>query len=332
MAISGKYSVLFTSHTNPILSGVAKFNQILSDHLDVPVFGFDGPTDRPAGPALLSLKLNDLLPGQEIHLAELHLSLEQSRTPYDLFFHTFDFLPLEQKLVAGARAVYCGNQELVQKISPLHSRVVLAWAPALMDRSKASLSAVHNFFCFGMAHKIQPWMHQNLRNVLDNLGADYTIWLSTAFHEKAKFGDFDHLSQTLLEIYGDRIRFLGFLSDDSVNYFLSKSTAMVAFFEKGLRANNTTVYAAMERSCPVITNLDSHSPTWVGHGKNILDVAQLKIEDLQAERLFQLGRTAEADVRAQASWSGLVSLLHKNTDDKITLDRTQTAHFESTLR
>jgi hypothetical protein len=332
MATSGKYSVLFTSHTNPILSGVAKFNQILSAHLDVPVLGLDGPVDRPAGSALLSLKLNDLLPGQETHLKALLSSLVQSSTPFDLFFHTFDFLPLEQKLVASARAIYCGNRELVQKISPLHNRVVLAWAPALMDRSKASLSAAHNFFCFGMAHKIQPWMHQNLRNVLDNLGADYTIWLSTAFHEKAKFGDFDQLSQTLLEIYGDRIRFLGFLSDDSVNYFLSKSTAMVAFFEKGLRANNTTVYAAMERSCPVITNLDGHSPSWVTHGKNILDVSHLKIEDLEAERLFQLGRTAEADVRAQASWPGLVSLLQKKIDDRITADRAQPAHFESTLR
>ena len=49
-------------------------------------------------------------------------------------------------------------------------------------------------------------------------------------------------------------------------------TYLAAFFEKGLRANNTTVNAAMECGCAVITNLDEHSPAGLVHMKNVIDI------------------------------------------------------------
>ena len=49
---------------------------------------------------------------------------------------------------------------------------------------------------------------------------------------------------------------MGYLSDTAVFNHLLDSSYLAAFFEKGLRANNTTVNAAMECGCTVITNLD----------------------------------------------------------------------------
>ena len=65
---------------------------------------------------------------------------------------------------------------------------------------------------------------------------------------------------------------MGYLSDTAVFNHLIDSTFLAAFFEKGLRANNTTVNAAMECGCTVITNLDEHSPAGLSHMKNVIDI------------------------------------------------------------
>ena len=71
--------------------------------------------------------------------------------------------------------------------------------------------------------------------------------------------------EELQAIFGGQVYFMGYLSDTAVFNHLLDSSYLAAFFEKGLRAN-TTVNAAMECGCTVITNLDGHSPaglrTW----------------------------------------------------------------------
>ena len=54
--------------------------------------------------------------------------------------------------------------------------------------------------------------------------------------------------------------FLGNLSDVAVYNQLRESTFFAAFFDRGVRANNTSVAAAMETGAVVITNLDELSP------------------------------------------------------------------------
>lgn len=303
------YELVLSSHTNPVLSGVAKFNQILANRLEVPCIGFHDPLPTFEKPLFISVKFKDLLPEDAVAATLMLERLRDRGTPYDLFFHTFDHLPLEADYVASARKIICANEEVREKVTYSGKPLLLGWCPGLLDRDVAKFESPLNFFSFGMAHKIQPWMHETLKAALERVGADYTLWLSTAFHEKANFGDFNSVSKALIDIYGPRVRFLGFLSDESVNYFLGKADALVAFFEKGLRSNNTSVLAALERACPVITNLDDFSPKWLRHGESVLDISKLQSTDLTAESLQTLGEKGAESVGKFASWAALVDLL-----------------------
>ena len=50
------------------------------------------------------------------------------------------------------------------------------------------------------------------------------------------------------------------------NYLLN-CTYFAAFFDKGVRGNNTSVNAAMAAGAVVITNLDGYSPMAFEHGR-----------------------------------------------------------------
>ncbi len=305
------YEQIISSHTNPVLSGVAKFNHILARRMGVPCTGFHAPALLMAKPILVSVKLKDLLPEDMVAANQLLLRLHSSKAVYDLFFHTYDELPLEADFISRARRIVCGNEEVREKLLITGKPLLLGWCPGLLDQETAKFESPLNLFSFGMAHKIQPWMHETLKTALERVGADYTLWISTAFHEKANFGDFNAVSKALVGIYGRRVRFLGFLSDESVNYFLGKADAMIAFFEKGVRSNNTSVLAAMERGCPIITNLDAYSPKWLRHAENILDIGKLQSLDLSVLPLQTLGERGAEAVAKFGSWAGLVNLLEE---------------------
>ena len=112
-----------------------------------------------------------------------------------------------------------------------------------------------------MAHKIRVPLYRRLRDLLEATGKTYSVYVSTALHENTSFDDsFVVRFEELQSIFNGRIYFMGYLSDTAVFNHLLDCTFLAAFFEKGLRANNTTVNAAMEVGCAVITNLDEHSP------------------------------------------------------------------------
>jgi hypothetical protein len=101
---------------------------------------------------------------------------------------------------------------------------------------------------------------------------------------------------------------MGYLSDTAVFNHLVDCTFLAAFFEKGLRANNTTVNAAMEVGCAVITNLDEHSPTGLVHMKNVIDINRC---DRLPERdeAEKIGRAARDIAHADYGWDQLVAQL-----------------------
>ncbi|MBC8186495.1 adenylyltransferase/cytidyltransferase family protein [candidate division KSB1 bacterium] len=68
----------------------------------------------------------------------------------------------------------------------------------------------------------------------------------------------------------------------------------------------------MERSCAVLANLDQFSPGWLKHGDNILDINYIQNEDLNINRLEQIGNTAKEFVSKNVNWQELVSLLTLN--------------------
>jgi hypothetical protein len=83
---------------------------------------------------------------------------------------------------------------------------------------------------------------------------------------------------------------------------------LAAFFDKGLRANNTTVNAAMECGCAVITNLDEHSPVGLTHMKNVIDINLCdRLPDL--EHAQRIGSAAREIAHGQYGWDRLVSQL-----------------------
>ncbi len=303
------YKCVISSHTNPNLSGVARFNHILATNMGIQCIGISDIKNIDTGPILFSLKLRDTTGSERSLLSERLHYLVNKNIDYDLFFHTFDGLEIEYELIERCRMIYSGNSEIYHALEGIDKEVVSAWCPALITGEHVLHEASLNLFSFGMAHKLQIKYYKMLQELLSDYNIDYTLWVSTAFHEKANFGDFNSISNQLSRIFRHRIQFLGFLSDDGVNYFLDKTQLFIAFFEKGVRANNTSIFAAMNRGCAVLTNSDEYSPSWMKHGINILDIHMLQLEDLETEVLQRIGTQAKKDARKYASWDGLIKLI-----------------------
>ena len=106
-------------HLNPWTCGIAKFNAILAKHLDVPVVGIRavelGSYRRP----LLSLKLSEFTARDA---ADLDLWGSAHRGQFELFLHAFDGTEVEQRLVAAAARVYCGNTRALPRAAAAAAR------------------------------------------------------------------------------------------------------------------------------------------------------------------------------------------------------------------
>ncbi|MCX5855621.1 MAG: hypothetical protein NTZ24_13805, partial [Deltaproteobacteria bacterium] len=100
-----KYRCIITSHTNPTLSGVAKFNSILANLMRVHRMTLRDLLGQKKGPILLSIKLKDILDSEldDIQLGTRHLW--ERGIVYDVFFHSFDGLDMEFDLVKNARLI-----------------------------------------------------------------------------------------------------------------------------------------------------------------------------------------------------------------------------------
>jgi hypothetical protein len=166
-----------------------------------------------------------------------------------------------------------------------------------------------SIFTFGMAHKIRVPFYRRLRDLLEASGRSYSVYVSTALHENTGFDDsFVVRFEELQALFNGRVYFMGYLSDTAVYNQLVDSTFLAAFFEKGLRANNTTVNAAMECACAVITNLDDYSPAGLVHMKNVIDVN--RCDQLPGpEDTERIGREAREIARARYGWDRLVEQL-----------------------
>jgi hypothetical protein len=135
------------------------------------------------------------------------------------------------------------------------------------------------------------------------------VYVSTALHENTSFdGSFVVRFEELQAIFNGQVYFMGYLSDTAVFNHLMDCTYLAAFFEKGLRANNTTVNAAMEQGCAVITNLDEFSPRGLVHGRNVIDI-NLCDHLPDAEQSQHIGLAARDIAHARYGWDQLVAQL-----------------------
>jgi hypothetical protein len=293
-------------HLNPWTCGIAKFNAILARRLELPVVGIGSVDLKGYKRPLLSLKMSEF--SAEDALA-LDTWVDRHGGEFELFLHAFDNTALEKRMLAAAGRVCCGNRELSEQLKPVRPDIVEAFCPGTLLNPQRFQQTELSVFTFGMAHKIRVPLYRRLRDLLDATGKTYSVYVSTALHENTSFDDsFVVRFEELQSIFNGQVYFMGYLSDTAVFNHLVDCTFLAAFFEKGLRANNTTVNAAMELGCAVITNLDGHSPEGLIHMKNVIDIN--RCDGLpEAAEAETIGRAAREIAHADYGWDQLVAQL-----------------------
>ncbi len=247
-----RFTSVVSYHTNTYGCGVANFSKQLAERLCVPFVGLNGAWgDNP----LLSLKWSELDENHRMftrHLchpiagqssAEVMLKAKPRR--YGVFWHD-----------AGDSYI-SDHAEVVFHADPSLGPNGL-WCPSLL---KPSRPRTVRLFSFGMANRLQTAHYAKVRNLLESAGLDYRLRVSVGLHEGTDLADATKHFDALREIMGaDKVTILGILSDDAVAEELAAADSVLAFFEKGVRANNTTVHAALDAGCRVVTNTDRKSP------------------------------------------------------------------------
>ena len=292
-------------HLNPWTCGIAKFNAILARRLDLPVVGIGSVDLQGYRRPLLSLKMSEF--SAEDALA-LDTWVDRHAGAFELFLHAFDNTALEKRMLTAAARVCCGNRELSAQLRPSRPDIVELFCPGTLLNPERFNPTELSVFTFGMAHKIRVPLYRRLRDLLDATGKTYSVYVSTALHENTSFDDSFVVRFEELQSIFDRVYFMGYLSDTAVFNHLLDCTYVAAFFEKGLRANNTTVNAAMEVGCAVITNLDEHSPAGFVHMKHVIDINRCdRLPD--AADAGAIGRAAREIAHADYGWDQLVAQL-----------------------
>lgn len=304
-----RYDCVAGYHLNYLTCGIAKFNLLLGRKMGVPFYNlFDSRISGFKSP-LLSVKLSEFTDEDLAALPEW-IDRWPAETGYSVFLHGYEGTPLEDDLVRRAAVVYCGNRELYERLLRLNENTHSLWCPGTNMNHQLFEKTELTVFSFGMAHKLKTEKYYRLRDLLEKTGKTYSILLSTALHEGTSFDEsFIEVFNEMKVIFGDQVYFLGYLSDQAVFNQLRQADFFTAFFDNGLRANNTSVNTALETGIPVITNLDSYSPSSLVHLHNIIDINQteaLPVDHLELERI----RTAAKEVgTGDLGWDSLISKL-----------------------
>ena len=293
-------------HLNPWTCGIAKFNTILARHLELPVVGIGTGGLATYQRPLVSIKASEF---SAHDAADLDRWGQAHKGRFELFLHAFDGTEVEQRLLAAAGRVCAGNAELYETLRLLRADVEEMFCPGTILSPQRFQRTELSVFTFGMAHKIRVPLYRELRDLLDATGKSYSVYVSTALHENTSFdGSFVVRFEELQSIFDRHVYFLGYLSDTAVYNHLMDCTFIAAFFEKGLRANNTTVNAAMESGCAVITNLDRHSPEGFVHMTNVIDI-NLCDRLPGADEARRIGVAAREIAHSRYGWEQLVAQL-----------------------
>jgi hypothetical protein len=296
-----RIQAVVTHHHDGFRSGVARFNELLAERLGVPLYGLADDESAGWADSLLSFKAGEMSAAERDALAE---RLARADWHGEAYLHEWGATDLEREIVTRARRVHCGNLEIYEQVSALNPESSPVWTPGLLVDRRDYEPAEISIFSFGMAHKIQADMFRRLRALLDASGRSYAVYVSAANHETSSLEDAQAVFEEMHEVFPD-LYFLGNLSDVAVHNQLRQSTYFAAFFPKGVRANNTTVAAAMETGAVVITNLDEHSPAEYVHLENVIDLE--RCDELPADPGVLAGLRERAVETARArGWDELV--------------------------
>ena len=292
-----KHAAVISFHTNPYTCGVARFNHSLAAAMGVKLESLDAYlADRHSTLVMLSIKLEEIAAETLDHLGA---SVADATREYDLLLHGTNGSVLERQLCSRARKVFAASSEIAEAIRPVRSDVVAVFAPGAPVLPR-QIPVDCTLLTFGMAHKIRSEGYRRLATLLEGDARSFRLEISTALHEGGTFDEsFFTVGSEISEAFAGNVRFLGFLADAEVSERLSQVDAIVAFFPRGVRENNTTVLSAMTHGCPVITNIDAGSPPWMVHGITVFDIARLsKFPDKT-----ELRSVGEAGMRAASEFS-----------------------------
>jgi len=290
-------SAVVSYHTNPYTCGVARFNSALSKALGVPLIQIDDYlTETLTSKVLVSLKVDEI---DSAALDRLSTAVKTGRLSFDLFLHASNDSTLERDLCSSAVRVFAASKEIASQVSATRSDVVACFAPGAPALPlKAPVDCT--LLTFGMAHKIRSDGYRKLAALLHEDPRTFRLEISTALHQGGSFDEsFFAIGAEISSAFGGNVRFLGFLADAEVSERLREVDALVAFFPRGARENNTTVLSAMSHGCAVITNLDADSPPWMVHNHTVFDVNQLT----SFPDKTSLRRVGDEAVVASASYS-----------------------------
>ena len=215
--------------------------------------------------------------------------------------------PSVETIRADLEYIRDGNLEIYEGVRGLTGNAETAWAPGLIvDRRPYELTEV-TVFSFGMAHKVRTDMFRRLRGRSTRSAVHTRYAVSAANHETATLEDAEAVFAEMREVFPG-FYFLGNLSDVAVYNELRRATFFAAFFDKGVRANNTSVAAAMETGAVVITNLDELSPPEYVHLENVIDIE--RCEELPTDPGVLDGiRERAVETAAARGWDALVAQL-----------------------
>ena len=157
-------------HLNPWTCGIAKFNDILAQRLELPVVGIRSPELQNYKRPLLSLKMSEF--SEEDALA-LDTWIDRHPGQYELFLHAFDHTALEKRMLAGAARVTVGNRELYEQLRPARPDVVKLFCPGTLLNPQRFVDTEIKIFTFGMAHKIRVPLYRKLHDLLEATGKTY---------------------------------------------------------------------------------------------------------------------------------------------------------------
>ncbi|MGI8441114.1 MAG: hypothetical protein ACR2NV_13135 [Thermoleophilaceae bacterium] len=305
---------VLSHHLNPFTSGVARFNQELARGLEVPVIGLLDPRAGEARSPLLSFKVGELGP-EEREVLDRGLRRRAGWPALQVFLHDYRATALERRMVERAGVTWCGNHEVAARVEPLAGRVERVWAPGLISDTRRFQPSEISVFSFGMAHKLRTDEFVRLRTLLEASGRTYTVFISNANHETAAMEDAELLFDEMRRVFGGRLYFMGNLSDVAVFNQLVSTTFFSAFFPAGARANNTSIASAMEHGAVVITNLDEHSPPYLRHMDNVIDVEQATELPSDPLVLRRIGVRAMETAR-ELTWPKLVDAMRSADADR----------------
>ena len=238
-------------HMNPATCGVAKFNHALAKRLGVPARSFMEGSRVP----LVSVKFSELLDNLAWHIIG-----PAPDALYDVFLHDVPLGNAHSTFVFKARRVYAANEVIADSVRAYRPDVITAHCPSTVEGNADR--GDYRVLTFGMAHKVEAVLN-HFRRLRDDLERDhpgYTLSLSMGLHEGTRMDEAFTTAEAMREIFGERLRVLGFLADDALARELAECDAVAAFFVPALRANNTSAWAALAAGKFLYTNLDAQSP------------------------------------------------------------------------